>query len=232
MKEDFWWLANYLQSRNTEYYCTMRSNRHGLPNTIKSEKLKSAVNEDGIRVFKYKDKKDVYMASIFHGTDMAQSRRGGTVNRPEVILDYNWAKGGIDLLDQIIAYYSPAQKSVKWYRKVLFECIDMAVLNAWILHTKYYNQQKMKLAAFTKSIEMSLLGVTQSEKQKKKAHDLTNIPRKSDGKLVQKRCHGCYKIICKDYDCNTVAIKAKQVSTEYITCQQAFCLPCFNSAHE
>ena len=54
----------------------MRSNRRGLPNSIKSEKLKrgemkSAVNADGIRVFKYKDKKDVYMASTFHGTDMA-----------------------------------------------------------------------------------------------------------------------------------------------------------------
>ena len=83
------------------------------------------------------------------------------MNRPEVILDYNRAKGGIDLSDQMIAYYSPAQKSVKWYRKVLFECISMAVLNAWVFHNKFYNQQKMTLAAFTKSVATSLLGVTQ-----------------------------------------------------------------------
>ena len=67
---------------------------------------------------KYKDKKDVLMLSTFHGSDFKDTgkrRRDETVTKPTVIIDYNRVKEGIDLSDQLISYYSPACKSVKWF---------------------------------------------------------------------------------------------------------------------
>ena len=57
-------------------------------------------------------------------------RQGNIISKPLAILDYNRVKGGIDVAHKIIFYYFPARKSVKWYRKVLFECISMAVVNS------------------------------------------------------------------------------------------------------
>ena len=81
----------------------------------------------------YKDKKNVLMISTFHVPDLKctgkKSRAGNDIMKPAVILDYNRVKGGIDLSDQMISY-SPARKTVKWYRKILFQCISTAVLNS------------------------------------------------------------------------------------------------------
>ena len=65
-------LANYLREKNTEYCDTMRSNRKGIPRVVKDGNLnkgdiKAAVNNNGIGVMNYKDKKNVYMISTFHG---------------------------------------------------------------------------------------------------------------------------------------------------------------------
>ena len=105
-------LAKYLQQRNTEYCGTLRKNRSGLPSQLKSTKIKKndpkgVINSDGIRVVKYKDQRDVYMISTFHGVDTEETGRsnryGEAISKPTVIMDYNRVKGGIDLSDQMIA---------------------------------------------------------------------------------------------------------------------------------
>ena len=81
------------------------------------------------------------MISTFHGVDTEETgrsnRHGEAIFKPTVILDYKQVKGGIDLSDQMIAYFSPARKSVKGFRKVLMECISMAVVNSWVLCNRY-----------------------------------------------------------------------------------------------
>ena len=82
--------------------------------------------------------------------------------QPTLILDYNRVKGGINLSDQTIACNTPARKSIKWYQKVLIECISMVVVNSWVLYRRYYNENNRKnllLGAFTKKVSMSLQGV-------------------------------------------------------------------------
>ena len=53
----------------------MRSNRKEIPRVVKDGNLnkgdiKAAVNNDGIRVINYKDKKNVYMISTLYGPNM------------------------------------------------------------------------------------------------------------------------------------------------------------------
>ena len=138
----------------------MRSNRKEIAKIVKDANLKkgdikAAVNSEGIRVINYKVIKNVYMISTFHGPNMRdtgkRNRAGNAISKPQVILDYNRAKGRIDFSDQMIAYYSPARKSIKWYRKVIFECISIAVQNSFVLYRMFYcSQRTCSLESFVK----------------------------------------------------------------------------------
>ena len=111
---------------------------------------------------KYKNKKDVLMLSTFHGSDFKDTGkrcRDEAVIKPTVIIDYNQVKGGSDLSDQLISYYNPAHKSIKWFQKVLFQCISIAQLNSFVLYNKCYaghGMRTMKLEAFYKSFSKFL----------------------------------------------------------------------------
>ena len=186
----------------------------------------------------YKDKKNVFMVSTFHSPDLKctgkKNRAGNDILKPAVILDHNRVKGDIDLSDQMISYYSPARKSVKWYRKILFQCISIAVLNSWVLYNRFYApQKKMILVSFIKSIASSLLYVqeTSIDKPTREAHFLVKIARGPEGKINRKRCNGYYARISKDRGRKEAVVKTKKVDTQCTECKKAFCLECFNQAY-
>ena len=62
-------------------------------------------------------------------------------------------------------------------------------------------------------------------------HQLSTIPRRADGKITRKRCHGCYEKLSRQYRRKEATKKTKQVSTECTVCKHSFCLPCFNDKH-
>ena len=42
--------------------------------------------------------------------------------------------GGVDLMDQQLSYYSLTRhRSLKWWKKIFWHLIDMAVVNSWII---------------------------------------------------------------------------------------------------
>ena len=57
--------------------------------------------------------------------------------------------GGVDLFDQLIKYYSFARKGLKWTRKYVLYLIQMDILNAYALYSKYHPDVKgIKLLDF------------------------------------------------------------------------------------
>ena len=106
------------------------------------------------------------------------------------------------------AYYSLACKSVKWFRKVLMECISMAVVNSWVLCSRYYdenNERKMPLGSFVKRVTMFLLKIEDQApvahigRQISHLHQLSTIPRRADEKITRKRCYGCHEKLSRQY---------------------------------
>ena len=125
----------------------------------------------------------------------------------------------------MISYYSTARKSVKWYRKILFQCVSIAVLNSWVLYNRFYApQKKMTLVSFIKSIVSSLLYVqeTSIDKPTREAHQLVKIARGPKGKINRKRCNGCYARISKDRGQKEAVAKTKKVDTQCTECKKAF----------
>ena len=54
--------------------------------------------------------------------------------KPEVVQDYNLHMLGVDKLDQLMSYYSFLHKSIKWWRKVFFWVLEVAVINTYIVY--------------------------------------------------------------------------------------------------
>ncbi len=54
--------------------------------------------------------------------------------KPTVVHDYNQHMLDVDKLDQLCSYYSFLHKSVKWWRKVFFWLLEVAVVNSYVLY--------------------------------------------------------------------------------------------------
>lgn len=89
-------------------------------------------NRRSIMVLKWKDRRDVLMLSTKHDNSMTRfNRRRTTIEKPRVVADYNKRKGYIDLTDQMGSYHTCLRKSIKWYRKLIFDIIcNTTMVNA------------------------------------------------------------------------------------------------------
>ena len=71
---------------------------------------------------------------FIHACTLVLIRRGTVKVKPVVVQDYNIHMLGVDKLDQLMSYYSFLHKSVKWWRKVFFWILEVAVINAYIVY--------------------------------------------------------------------------------------------------
>ena len=110
------------------------------------------------------------------------------IPRARVISLYNKQMGGVDLADKKIACYKRQTKSLKWYHKVIWYMLDIAVLNSCILYNKAHNTN-VKLRDFRESLSTALINGRSYRKAmcpapqdnvKRFNRDLTHAPKKMD----------------------------------------------------
>lgn len=81
---------------------------------------------------------------------------------PAAVSTYNQHKGGVDLLDSLIALYRTNIRSKKWYHRLVFHFIDMAVVTCWLIYRRNcadngkMRSDHMRLYAFKSQIAHSL----------------------------------------------------------------------------
>lgn len=81
--------------------------------------MKGQENSKGVKIFKWRDKRNVLTISTLaeHSDQLVTSgkmnRRKEEVFKPERVLAYNKAKTGVDVSDQYISYYSLLRKGLK-----------------------------------------------------------------------------------------------------------------------
>ncbi|XP_047144656.1 piggyBac transposable element-derived protein 2 [Hydra vulgaris] len=93
--------------------------------------------------------------------------------------EYNKSMGGVDLSDMLIALYRTSIKTKRWDLKILFHCIDIAKVNAWLIYRRHSNQLKKP-----KKCQLSLLQFTVSIAS---ALVKTNIIQKSVGRPSKRK---------------------------------------------
>ena len=50
------------------------------------------------------------------------------------ITDYNQFMGGVDVVDQHFVYYAIGRKGLKWWRRVFYRLMEMAIVNAYSIN--------------------------------------------------------------------------------------------------
>lgn len=235
-------LAEDLLNRNTYVCGTLRKDRVGIPYQILSQKLQRgeivAYSRENIKLIKWKDKRDVLMITTEKEHDILlydsgkRNKKGEMTKKPKVILDYNEAKKGVDLSDQMASYYDSRRKTIKWYKKIALELITgTGVVNAWVVYNDL-NNKKMHILDFTESIIKDLLNNHNDDLPQNKGRRSKHTLVKGDRR---RRCVGCYDNIRKfGKKPRSASRMAPRVSTYCEKCenQPALCLSCFNQCHK
>ncbi|XP_047670605.1 piggyBac transposable element-derived protein 4-like [Tachysurus fulvidraco] len=159
---------------------TIRGQRIGFPKDRQGGLVRSSARgtirwiREGPMVFvQWRDTKDVLMCSTFHaahGEDSVRRRIKGAdgqwsvqdVPIPPAMKDYNRNMGGVDLSEAMIDYYSVLHKTKKWYRSVLYQFVDIAIVNAFILYKEMANARNEKVMShkdFRETLVMELRAV-------------------------------------------------------------------------
>ncbi len=154
-------LLSYLESDGIHTCGTIRFNRLPSKKNLKANIEKNARGDfieyicthrsTPIVFLAWKDNKVVSMVSTYKGSlPMTMVRRYDRKNKkhidvqcPALVELYNKHMGGVDTMDAMIGRHKIKIKSKKWYLKLFFHLMDMAVVNAWLLarRTKFIGNE-------------------------------------------------------------------------------------------
>ena len=153
-------LFEELYYRNTFACGTVRKNRKGLPHAVSAPKFKKkgdmVFRRNGpLLALKWFDKRSVYMLTTIHDGVMINTGKVNLNNeeiwKPEAVHEYVKYMRAVDLGDQMMSYNNILRRSHKWWRKLFIHILNMALLNAYILHSKY-GTKKLSHEDFTLSV--------------------------------------------------------------------------------
>ncbi|CAG5024702.1 unnamed protein product [Parnassius apollo] len=140
-------LSQKLVDLKTHTTGTLRSNRKDNPKDIIKKKLKKNqhvwVRKNKVYVSKWVDKRPVLMVttSVHPRLIEIQNRFQQRKIKPAEVAEYNQHMSGVDRADQMISYYSSPRKSIRWYKKVMFHLLDVAVWNSFFIFKKILPSQ-------------------------------------------------------------------------------------------
>lgn len=146
-------LCKFLTANNTNFVGTVRQNRKDMPKLYKGLKRNEIHLQqcDDILSVQWRDKREVNFLTTIHTGEIQDSgkrdyRTHDKIMKPDVVLDYTKHMRAIDKSDMQIGNIECLRKTTKWYKKLFFHFIDMAILNAYnVFLVKTGNQIPLKV---------------------------------------------------------------------------------------
>lgn len=140
-------LFENLRKRDNFACGTVKRNSKGLPDFMRKNKqtekhmgrgeFQFSVRSQTAAV-KWMDRKPVCFLSSVHSprkvSTVLRRQRDGTrveVGCPEVVKVYNETMGGVDKFDQLRECYAIGRRSVKWWHRIFYYLIDLAIVNSY-----------------------------------------------------------------------------------------------------
>jgi hypothetical protein len=112
-----------------------------------------------------------------------QQRFSDDIFRPEAVAQYNKFMSGIDLADQMLAYYSPLRKTLAWYKKLFFHLTSIMLYNAFKLYRIALPHKQIYFEDFIEFVARQYTGTAEAPH-----HCLVQrIPRDNASTVL--RCH-------------------------------------------
>jgi len=209
------------------YLCgTIRANREGYPKELRPKEPEAKRLKQGESMFRrknnlvatvWRDKRIVnFLSSQSNpvGNDtVSRKQRDGSIIQvasAPVVNSYNKNMGGVDHSDQLRGYYAISPKSKKWWRYLFWFCVDLSIVNAYILETLARNHLTRRQLSFRLELAKNLIGNFSSRKLSVSAGRLEGghwpIPykkglckrclKKSERTWCRLACQLCNKRVC------------------------------------
>lgn len=153
-------LLRELRNRGLTVLGTLRSNKPEIP----TEFLPNRNRAPGSSIFGFtstetlvsyvpKKNKAVLLLSSCHHDDKCDELSG----KPDIIIDYNSFKGGVDNLDKKCAIYSCNRRTRRWSLALFFALLDISANNAYVLFSDSRERVQMDRFRFIKTLGDSLI---------------------------------------------------------------------------
>lgn len=189
-------LAMALHEWNIHITGTVQTNRKNFPEQLKNPKLcqyevKAFQKRGKIMALSFFDKRVVSMISTYHNPTtetVTRIRKKGvseTYEKPKVIIEYTKFMGGVDRADHYCGSYAFSRKTLKWYRKLFFWILEVAIVNSFHLHTidkKERNIPTLTHLQFRNNLIRQLVANTRNISRKRGPPVPDNSEQRLDGK--------------------------------------------------
>lgn len=208
---------------------TLRSNRKSNPKEVVKIKLqrgdiKSMRSDSNVLVLKWTDKRDLYMISTKHNSEVVeQVLKGKIIKNPKVVINYNIGKTSIDFSDQMNSNYISLRRSSKWYQKVVLDgLLNKGVINPLVLFNKV-TSSKLSATNFRALLVEQLV---------KKDIIPSVLPNNHELKVTGKiRFIKCYAKAFSNKGKKHAQSHVTKVQTKCIECNSYYCVNCFFKDH-
>lgn len=160
-------LLERLKTEETLACGTVRAARRGTPKNLSEDKKMKRGDFDfritctGVSFFKWLDKKPVFFASNFHGSENTTVPRKDNkgvvhdINCPTIVRDYNKYMGGVDHADQLRSAYGLDRKSKKWWHRIFWGVLEIAFVNSYIVYCEV--EEKITLLQYRRAVSCGLM---------------------------------------------------------------------------
>jgi Transposase IS4 len=154
-------LADYLLHKKITVIGTLKKNKREIPTEFLPDKKK----EIGSCIFGFQKNKTLVSyvprknkAVILLSTMHYDSKIDVGTRKPEIIMDYNYTKGGVDTVDKMCAAYSVSRITKRWPLVIFYTMMNIAGINAQVLYSysKHNNTPKVR-RLFLKTLAFDLM---------------------------------------------------------------------------
>lgn len=170
-------LATALKSKGFCFLGTIRTNRMGKCQLKSEAVLKKngrgsfdhiVETNENLSLVRWFDRKSINFVSTFTGIEPLDNCKRWSkeikshvdIPRPYTVKLYNKFMGGVDLCDMLLELYRIDVRSKKWYMRIVYWCLGVAVVNSWLLYRRHEVQRgrnhKLTLLQFQSSIAQGL----------------------------------------------------------------------------
>ena len=200
------------------------------------------------------DRKIVTFLSTEHNSTLVNT---GKVDRetkevilkPDVMHSYNQFMGGVDLNDQLAKYSAFNHRSCKWWKKVFFRLLNLAMVNAYVLYREWQKSmgkdiKNLRQVKFHHNIIKGLINEKLARKVsgRKSVEHLRLIEPHFPSPLLSEATHRKIQrhcVVCNPAERKIDATKGetrrrpgKTTTYQCIKCNEALCVyPCFELFH-
>lgn len=137
--------------------------------------------DSGIVICQWYDNRTVTIGSNKHSVNPVGSCRRYDrkkksfvdVQRPSLVKVYNQSMGGVDRADQLLAFYRNDLKTKKWYKRIIFHLLHLAVVNSWLLY-RATKGSVMQLAHCKLQIALGLMKAAQAAEDVEEERDVSS----------------------------------------------------------